>query len=242
MRLLAFVLLGLFAFAFLAGAAEIDDVSRDALQPGRSALQFEIDDGFFVSGFEGTTLSYKRMISERSAWRFGVTYGGSTFDGEEFRQDVVDTSLVPDSDAETSSSAFGFGLSAMYMRYVGGRGRVRPFLGAGPFGGYNHSEEREEGQYYSPFVVSRLVEGESSSWEFGARAMLGAEVFVSRGISLLGQYSTEVSHVSFDDSFSIVDTAPQIPPDEVRGSHSERSRDGWRFGDNQVSLGLSAYF
>ena len=107
MRLLAFVLLGLFAFAFLAGAAEIDDVSRDALQPGRSALQFEIDDGFFVSGFEGTTLSYKRMISERSAWRFGVTYGGSTFDGEEFRQDVVDTSLVPDSDAETSSSAFG---------------------------------------------------------------------------------------------------------------------------------------
>jgi hypothetical protein len=235
--------LSLLACIVLASVARADDdLSADALRAGRSALQFEIDDGFFISGFEGTTLSFKRMVSARAAWRIGVTYGGAAFDREELSQDVVDTVLVTYADFDGSDSNFGVGLSILHMRYVGGRGRVRPFVGFGPFVGYNHDEGEESGVFFVPFAVHRRREDESSRVRIGARALFGTEVFVSKSVSILGQFSTSIAHSHYENSYSVVDSAPQIPPGERRGFHDERSSDGWEFGDNRVSLGLSAYF
>jgi hypothetical protein len=237
------LLVSLLACAVLApGARADDDLASDALHAGRSALQFEIDDGFFISGFEGTTLSFKRMVSAKAAWRIGVTYGGSAFDREELSQDVVDTVLVTYADFDGSDSNFGVGLSILHMRYVGGRGRVRPYLGFGPFVGYNHDEGEESGVFFVPFAVHRRREDESSRFRIGARALFGTEVFVSKSVSILGQFSTSIAHSHYESRYSLVDSAPQIPPGEPRGFNDERSSNGWEFGDNRVSLGLSAYF
>jgi hypothetical protein len=241
MRRVALVVFALFALAPSVRAQE-EDIASDALQAGRSALQFEIDDGFFISGFEGTTLSYKRMVSERAAWRIGITYGGATAEGDESSRALIDSSFVPDAEFADESNDFGVGASVLHQRYLWGRNRVRPYLGFGGFVGYNYYEVNEEGRFFVPFEVRRRVERENSRWQYGARALLGAEVFVSRSVSILGQYSTSISRFTSDDRFSIVDSAPEIPPGEVHGIETERSNEGWRFGDNRVSLGLSAYF
>ncbi len=241
MRRIALVALALLALAPSARADD-EDIAADALQAGRSALQFEIDDGFFISGFEGSTISYKRMVSEKAAWRVGITYGGTTSEDDTRRDVLIDSSYIDDSEFAGEFNSFGLGASLLHQRYLWGRNRVRPYVGFGAFVGYNHDEEKEEGRVLVPFEVRRQVEGERSVWNYGARALLGAEVFVSKSVSILGQYSTSISRFTIEDRFAITDSAPEIPPGEVRGILTERSTEGWRFGDNRVSLGLSAYF
>lgn len=51
--------------------------TKNSLLKGAWALQFQINNNFSVSSFQGSTLSAKRHFSNKKAMRFGVSLSGS---------------------------------------------------------------------------------------------------------------------------------------------------------------------
>jgi len=56
--------------------------ATEAHREGRWSMQFEVDDDFQLSNFNGLGLAVTRNSSPSGAWRFGVTLNGISEDGD----------------------------------------------------------------------------------------------------------------------------------------------------------------
>jgi len=82
---------------------------------GKFALQFQINENFRLSNFQGSTLSGKYHFSSRDAVRLGLSLSFSDFDGK-VSSNVLDTINVNTNKIDNSS--FGIKVNAQYIKYI----------------------------------------------------------------------------------------------------------------------------
>ena len=97
---------------------------------GKFALQFQINENFRLSDFQGTTLSGKYHFSSRDAVRLGLSLSFSDIDGK-VSSNVLDTINVNTN--KIVNSSFGITINTQYIRYIKGTDDISFFAGGGPF-------------------------------------------------------------------------------------------------------------
>lgn len=156
---------------------------RTSLVDGKSALNFEVNDDFDLTSFEGATVSLKHHYADNRAYRISIS-GMLSSQNSENSTPVQGKSEV-DYD-RYSASVF---LQRLYYRSPSSTTTV--FYGFGPRGGYNWQKSTTS----SPFNSTR-TETVSDGWDIGLVALLGFEWFVRKEISLIAQYASSLRYVS----------------------------------------------
>lgn len=191
----------------------------NSLNDGAWALQFS-----FESGFNGGRVAAKYHLSDKNALRAGFSFFGRTEDTEA---------------NETDGDAFDFSrdnarmdTELTYARYPRPQGSANFYFGGGPYVQYDERNERRF-ESFDGEAQERIFESETI--EVGLVAMLGAEWFPSRAISLHVEYTARGGRFWEDGKESYTSTFQY----EVRDIEGE----GWDFDSGQlVMAGFSIYF
>lgn len=210
------------------------------------AIQFQINNNFTLSAFQGTTISAKYHFSPRQAVRFGVGIDTArrTTDYENDQPSIylandlpirttldeylISSCWMPE-DFSSQRKASNMNLTGVmqYLRIVNPDRRVTMFLAAGPVFGLERWSEKTEQSYGEENKYTR------KSWKVGVTLSLGAEWFVARNISLLAEYGVQADyfHSKLDDrSWYEYD-----PP-------YKETEDGLELVSLPVKFGVSVYF
>jgi hypothetical protein len=196
-----------------------DEAPPEALHRGAWALEFEIDPSYSygVAFYGSATLSAMRFSSERSAWRFGVSFDfrETKDDGETSRfaypyytqSDTLDASGSLESHDESHSYALFF----HFVRAHPVAGNLVMTVEAGPSLRYSESDFSYENLYpYAPPIMSRYA-GSSVTrgaaldanvgvqWLFSKRLALGARIGAF-GVYRWGERSVEDEDYRIDGS------------------------------------------
>ncbi|MDH4337859.1 MAG: hypothetical protein OEX18_11365 [Candidatus Krumholzibacteria bacterium] len=208
------VALAVVALAVSGAAAQ----RANSLEDGAWALQFGIEGQFIsVNSYSGG-VSLKRHFSQKSAFRAGIS--ASAGDSERDHSDI---------DQVDGANSWSTGLILAYQRYINPHADAVLYWGIGPAFNYSHSS------YNTSRGDSLSSEITSKRWSVGADAMLGAEWFATRVISLHAEYFAGFDYFSETESME----------SNVNGSLVSRqsNREGWSTSlTSAVRFGLSVYF
>ena len=156
------LLIAIAALMLTAPAARADKGAR-TLEDGNWALQFGIRSDLTLGTFESGSISFKQLLSQRSALRYGISvhysYSGSNGEVHDTRDD----------------------LSVIYQRYVNPDATAKFYWGTGPYllFGYRYSL-RSRDTYYDERIQKQ--------WGAGWYGVGGVEWFVTDVISLHAEY------------------------------------------------------
>ena len=204
-------------------AADPDEKSVNALQPGAWALQFGIDDNFQLDSFEGSMISLKHHTSAGSAWRLGVSTHVSSNDRDESRHYVSPDTTFTDSD-NTDLLGLFVGLTRIHYPHPGER--VSAYYGAGPWVSiFNADNSRTNGTDES--------HQENSSWAAGAGFVFGGEWFAARSLGIHAEYRASIGYEKRRDT--------NTPPPSAGVSYTLEN-ESWSVRSNGVQFGASWYF
>jgi hypothetical protein len=194
--------------------------------------------------FGGTALFYKGYLSERSSLRLGVNVAlGYNDDNSERKyrsisvwDSMADTNRYK-SDSKSWDLSQQYDFSAIYFYDLATTKWVTVSLGVGPLVGFGHEKYSDESRV--PRDTSQgYSQGESSRESMGALAVISMESFVTRNLSVLGQYEI-LGEYRWSRSSS---TFLEISPSHIfAGESTDRAR-GWEGRLNSVKLGISVYF
>ncbi|WP_157621403.1 hypothetical protein [Salisaeta longa] len=211
------------ATPFAASAQDRDnsaqgDGSTTSLQPGATALQFQISNNFDLDSFSGTAFSYKQQLSEDRARRIGVSLDNS------YRR----TNLSENADdLERSSLDLGVGIDYTWMHYTNPDQDIKFFYGYGP--GVNVGVRRQTDTRDTSEETRQVT-----SYGVSGIGYAGVEWFFQPAMSLHAEYrgSLEVNHTREEREL------------EGNGMRevSEINTTTIRLGGNGVRFGLSVYF
>lgn len=196
--------------------------SPPALHTGAWALQFQIDDNFQLSPFQGAVLSLKHHYSDRSAVRLGL---GVSLDSKDFDATASEQDSLLRKEERDDSSQF-VRLDLQYIRYTDPASPVKMLLGGGPFASLSNSDHERK-------LEPSSIKNESTSWVAGLSGLVGVEWFPASMISLHAEYGIEF-YYRRDKT-----TSETIAP--VRRS-SEQTGNTFDLRAKGVLFGLSAYF
>ena len=117
---------------------------------GKFALQFQINENFSLSDFQGTVLSGKYHFSSRDAVRLGVSLD---FGDSESKTEVTRLDTAQIDNADQDRNQFGVTINTQYIHYIVTTEDISFFSGIGPFLYYfNQTTQRdisEGGEKYS---------------------------------------------------------------------------------------------
>jgi opacity protein-like surface antigen len=156
------LLIAIAALMFTAPAARADKGAR-TLEEDNWALQFGIRSDLTLGTFESGSISFKQLLSQRSALRYGISvhysYSGSNSEVHDTRDD----------------------LSVIYQRYVNPDATAKFYWGTGPYllFGYNYRLHSSDNSY-----DERIQKQLGAGW-YGVG---GVEWFVTDVISLHAEY------------------------------------------------------
>jgi len=191
---------------------------------GKFALQFQIDDNFNLSSFQGTTLSAKYHFSCRSALRLGLSLelGDSQNDT---KVSYFDTTLVRSSSDD--SNRFGFTIKSQYIHYMRGTKDISFFGGLGPsFNYFKLTRNRdlvEDG-------TNRFSESDGTGFTIGVDIIAGVEWMFADKMALSAEYGLFFSYTSSENKNK----------DESLEANSEY--ESFNLSGNHINFGLSVYF
>jgi len=164
MRFISFFgLILLIAAAVLVCTAPAARAEKRALDESNWALQFGIRSDLTLGTFESGSISFKQLLSQRSALRYGISvhysYSGSGGEVHDTRDD----------------------LSVIYQRYVNPDATAKFYWGTGPYllFGYRYSLHSGD-NYYNERI--------DKQWGAGWYGVGGVEWFVTDVISLHAEY------------------------------------------------------
>jgi hypothetical protein len=223
------------ACLLVAGMAGSGWAKENSLKDGMKALQFSIDHNFTLSSFQGSTISIKKHTRDDAAWRLGVSLSllGRDRDYIDRRNDT------PRSTTDDNRNSAYVDLRLYRVKYPAPNAAVNFFWGIGPQLQYSRVSDDNVVTYESP---NRVMRNESTltGYGIGAGGIVGVEVFVAKGISLLAEYGQ-----SFSYSYSktkIEEIRTDADPVFRSTQYRETKENRWSFMSDGVTLGLSVYF
>ena len=213
-------------------ARQSTPTSKNSIEDGAWALQFQITNNFTLTSFEGTTISIKHFTSSTNALRLGATLGASVSDNDNNSPTSIDSIRATSSNDVNSQS---IAVQLHFLVYPSPTSDVNLFLGLGPFGSYFRSRSSVENDHLVDSRDSVLSRSATTGygWGIGVNALIGAEWFATHGISVSAEYSTSAGYSS-----STTTTDFDVP----QSSSSERTSKGFNLNSSSVRFGISAYF
>jgi hypothetical protein len=202
---------------------------RNSLAKGAWALQFQINNDFSLSNFQGSTLSAKHHFSNKKALRFGISLSGNITD-EDF-SNISENTVVRDQNVHSIA------VSTQYALYPSPHKNASLFFGAGPV--VQHSRFKQTSTGFTDLSTTTSNE-ENTTWSTGISGVLGMEWFAVRNISFVAEYGTTLVYNSVKRSILIEQQTGTA--DRTVVSSSEGSAKGLQLGSGIVRFGLSAYF
>ena len=199
-------------------AQEKTDSDPSPLQPGSKALLFQISDNFNLESFSGSTISYKRQVSDDRARRIGLNFS-NRYSWSDFPEN--------DDDREGSDLDVNIGIDYTWMRYTNPDSEIKFFYGYGP--GINFGIDRNVQKL-------RVRDDTRRTLYYGIEGIgyAGVEWFFQSSMSLHAEYRGSVSIGQIREK----NTA------DVNGNETvtERNSTTIQFGGDGVRFGLSVYF
>ncbi|MBN2424407.1 MAG: hypothetical protein JXR46_09405 [Calditrichaceae bacterium] len=211
-----------------------------------NAMQFQVMDIFSLSDFQGTLISYKYHLSNKSAVRIGLGFNMDNIDDTEKQ--------INDSDPVSiylngNESYYNISFRAQYVYYFNPQNEIKFYSGAGPYVAYilSTNESTEEG-FYSPNseIQSRVrtYEQEIITYNLGLSGIYGLEWFFKENMSLTAEYGF-LFYYSYEDmkmtNEIITEYSYYSNSHESNNTQNETSK-GLSFRSEGVLFGLSVYF
>ena len=198
--------------------------SLTSIRDGAWALSFGIGPNFTLKTFDGTTVSWKRFISDNSAIRVGVSVNARDMD--------MEVEAVDKTTEQTHTNTYwDVTLQGHYVRYPVSSSNTRFFWGIGPVVSIHNEEER-----YLIIVDQDKTTHDRSrdvkQRDVGLSAVLGVEWFPIQDFSLHAEYGQTLSY-SWSEGVS---------DDKDWSFQSTSTREEIQWSPTQVRFGLSVYF
>ena len=108
---------------------------------GKFALQFQINENFSLSNFQGSVLSGKYHFSKRDAIRLGLEFIFGDSESETVVNNL-DTNVVAQRVEDINN--LGFTINSQYIHYIRGTDNISLFGGIGPYFRYYKSTRNRE--------------------------------------------------------------------------------------------------
>jgi len=191
---------------------------------GKFALQFQIDDNFNLTNFQGTTFSGKYHFGSRSAVRLGISVDLLSVDYES-TETLLDTSLTNSSNG--NQDGFGINLKMQYIHYIPGINNIVFFLGGGPFMSLNNTTAERNYPDTDP-VNSR--KDEINNFTVGIDLLIGVEWMFSKSMSLSAEYGIQFYHDSHTTKSEDIHLKRESTEEQLR------------IAKGDLNFGLSVYF
>jgi hypothetical protein len=153
------------------------------LSNGRWALQFQVGNDFTLSSFQGSTISAKRQLSDRSAYRVGLQLA---IDLDARDEEVTRTDYENDT-SERDAYNQAIGLNMQYLRYNESTSPIKLFYGGGPFVVFQNSKTTSSEDDFTRETTSKVLGA-------GLNGLIGVEWFVGENISLHAEYGLELGY------------------------------------------------
>ena len=191
---------------------------------GKFALQFQINDNFSLSDFQGTTISGKYHLGKRDAVRLGLNV---SFDDS----DVERESIIRDTINYFESSkvnGVGFTINSQYLNYLVAANDIGFYIGAGPSVGFGHSEGESEYE-----ITDSTVEkgsGSSDNFTLGLDLIAGVEWSFYKNMTLSAEYGIALYYTNRTEN------------SESISRKDERTTKIFRLTANSINFGISVYF
>ncbi len=144
-------------------------------------LQFSIADNFQLSNFQGSTLSVIRKISEKHAWRAGISVSGQSGENRSTITSLPQDSLMSKNKADNQN--YNLDLSFDYLFTSELNDKISFYFGAGPkFGVMNYNSKQ-----YADSLLSSTSE---NSWSVGLSGIAGIAWQVQKKILIHAEYKS----------------------------------------------------
>lgn len=193
----------------------------------KNAVQFQIGSDFSLKNFDGYTFSYKYRLGTSSAFRAGFGISGNSGSSNEKASNLLNVN-----GADTDYSRYDIRIGMQYLKTLSSVNNVQFYLGAGPQIRYISEKTTNKSAYNSP--ESRTEEN-LKTFIGGADILAGVECFVTKNISLSGEYGMQLSYVwTKNTTSSKFSTANE--------SNHETKSNSYRIEPGNARLGVSVYF
>ncbi len=133
------------------------------------ALLFQIISDFFITGFEGSLISYEKQISKKTAWRIGLSLNGN-YTESTLESNSPDTSFS--SNAVSRSGQFGLSFSMLHV--VNSDSLIQLYFGYGL------------GTHFSLYTSSVAITS------IGPKVLLGVKYCPTDWLSLSAEYGASL--------------------------------------------------
>jgi len=170
-------------------ANEKDDFN---IKDDSKCLQFQIDSDFQLSSFQGSTISFKKHISNNRAYRLGFTVSGDIQDINYFRNNDNDTL---DYKSTEDNDNFVINITGQYLKYTPYKHSYF-YYGLGPHFVFSKQYEEANSKHYYTGEWELLATSKtySNNFKFGLLFVAGIEIFISKSISIHSEYTQEISY------------------------------------------------
>jgi len=193
-------------------------------------LQFLIGSDFRLSSFQGSTISFKKHLSNTRAFRFGVTISGNIEDRNDFydyENDTLDYRQIKD------INNFGINIIGQYLKYIPYK-HSHLYYGCGPRIIFSKTTIKSQTQVYTTGdweASSTAGKSYSKNFQIGLIFVAGIEVFISKSISIHSEYNQGISYRYYWYKQYINDNTDLI-----------RKNNSYFFDKSGVKFGCSFYF
>ena len=191
---------------------------------GKFALQFQINDNFSLSDFQGAVISGKYHFSKRDAIRLGLEIILSDADSET-KLNNLDTNQVDQSIDETNN--FGFTVNSQYIHYIRGTDNISLFGGIGPFFQYYKSTRNRKLDVEG---IETLANSENKNYSFGIDLLVGVEWWFHKYMSLSAEYGLKFYYLYSKSTFE----------DDTKKGESKYT--AYNISGNHINFGITVYF
>lgn len=237
-----FIIFFLLVICCCSGSAFAQDstVSKDFRFKSHS-IQFQINDMFRISDFQGSLISYKYHFNNNLAIRFGLGFSTNTSDGDDYRENLVTDTTGSSFYGQSNNmdkSSIDIILKSQFLYYFNPNQNVKLYAGLGPyFTSTIRDNDYRITQYDDNSENLEIQKNDQDYFKAGLSASYGLEWFFTEDISLLAEYGFLYYYYERITKTRINETR-QLQETNYR----KTKEDGWIFDTSVVKLGLSIYF
>jgi hypothetical protein len=217
----------------------------------KSQIQFNLINGY--------SLSYLNSLTNASAIRYRVNLNlsvghsnedGSYSDFSNFNSDTYSNhnsqTRLNSNEQDNNSQSLSF--SVGYFSYPIRESIFRMFLGAGPYCVFernyqkNLSGDNTDNSYNTYANTKNANETWTYSLGLGINGVLGFECFITKQISLIGEYGVYAKYYWGKEKYSTSSNSQNTDSISSNGSSSENNSYGWNVGLSSLMLGIAFRF
>ncbi|MBN2424406.1 MAG: hypothetical protein JXR46_09400 [Calditrichaceae bacterium] len=209
----------------------------------KHSLQFRISGSFRLLSFQGAFFSYKYHFSDKHAFRAGISVSTFDLDRDSKRKSIE---KYPSSienmysySINRDETQYTYSLSLFYLYYLKPDQNINFYTGAGPFIGGNKYRINYNNNYPERFDRNEVYT--LKTYNIGVSCLYGIEWFFRNNMSLMAEYGFYFYYYYYNyEKFEEFKYLPEnhFYEDKYLG---DAIRDGWRFDDTAVKLGISVY-